>query len=158
MLESLVKIYRFVTWYIYIYDIADMICHIFQYYIQQQHDENWKQLCQHLWVSISADKYYLIQGKKAIFYVSSYLQLIPTKNKYLRCIYVKRWFICQSFIGLIICGSNIQHSMLAYQKKIKVYIKTKCKGILPTFMLNIWWIYTVLAPNVYVDIVVHIMC
>ena len=38
-------------------DIADMICHIFQYYIQQQHDQNLQNLCWHYWVSTSDSNY-----------------------------------------------------------------------------------------------------
>ena len=44
MLESLVNLY-FLETGVYMVVIADMICHIFQYPIQQQHDENFRQLC-----------------------------------------------------------------------------------------------------------------
>ena len=54
---------------VYTDDMSDMICQILQYYIQQQHDANFRHLCQHSWVSTSADKYSSVQEKQPLFYV-----------------------------------------------------------------------------------------
>ena len=49
-------------------------------------------------------------------------------------IYVRIFCMCHTFIELIICGNNSQHSMLAFHKENTVSQK-KCQGIFPIFML-----------------------
>ena len=56
---------------VYTYDIADIVCYLFQYYIQQQHHGNLQHLCYHQLVSTPADKYSLVQEKLSTFYVRS---------------------------------------------------------------------------------------
>ena len=63
MLASLVDIYSFGSWYIYMDDIAGMICHIFQYYFQHEHDQNFRHLCSHYCVSTSDYIYLSVQVK-----------------------------------------------------------------------------------------------
>ena len=62
MLEYLINIYVFVA-DVYMDNISDMICHLYKYFIQKQHDQNDQHLCMHSSVSTSDDIYYLGQEK-----------------------------------------------------------------------------------------------
>ena len=50
-------------------------------------------------------------------------------------IYVTRWYIYNPSIELSKGGSNIQHSIIAFYKKITVSQNNKCQVIFPAFML-----------------------
>ena len=62
ILASLVNLYSFVA-DVYMDYIAEIICLICQYFIQQQHDQNFLHLCKHYWFSTSYDIYSSAQEK-----------------------------------------------------------------------------------------------
>ena len=62
MLAPLVSLY-YLGADLYMDYIANMICLIYQYFIQQQYDQIFWHFAQHNWISTLADIYLLVQGK-----------------------------------------------------------------------------------------------
>ena len=61
-------------------DISEMICQIFQYYIQRQYDQDFLHLCYHYWVSNSADKYSQDQDIQYSLIAHPYFNNISIEN------------------------------------------------------------------------------